>query len=85
MEDESGSVVAEATPDVYARKVFLIIYIIIGETDSVGSQHPEVQLAIGALGSLIKLKRRKMGAVLFNKNLTATLFIGECKYNVSNK
>jgi len=35
MEDESGSIVAEATPDFYVRKVSLIIYIIIGETKSV--------------------------------------------------
>jgi len=39
-------------------------------------EDPEVQLAIGALGSLIKLKRRKMGAVLFNRNLTANLATG---------
>ena len=46
-----------------------------------GSEHPEVQLVIGALGSLIKiLKRTKIGAALFNRNLTASLFIGECTW-----
>jgi len=85
MEDKSGSLTIEATPDFYVRKFAPIIYIIIGETESSGSEDPEVQLAVGALGALIRLRRTKMGAVLFNKNLTATLFIGECKYNVSNK
>ena len=80
MEDKSGSIVIEATPDFYVRKVAPIIYIIIGETESVGSEEPEVQLAIGALGALIKLRRTKMGAFLFNRNLTATLFIGECEW-----
>ena len=80
MEDKSGGIVIEATPDFYVRKVTLIIYIINGETESAGSEEPEVQLAIGELGSLIKLKRTKVGAVLFNRNLTATLFIGECEW-----
>ena len=59
VEDESGSVVAEATPDCYVRKVSLVIYIIIGKTESVDSKHPEVQLTIGALGSLLKLEKKK--------------------------
>ena len=40
-------------------EVSLIIYFVIGETDSVGFQHLEVQLAIGMLGSLLKLKKKK--------------------------
>ena len=80
MEDKSGGIVIEATPDFYVRKVTPIIYIIIGETENAGSEQPEVQLAIGELGSHIKLKRTRMGAVLFNRNLTATLFIGECEW-----
>jgi len=80
MENESGSIVVEAMPDFYARMVSLIIYIITEEAESVGSEHLEVQLAIGALGSLIKLKRTKIGAALFDTNLTASLFVGECTW-----
>jgi len=80
MEDKNGTLTVEATPDFYVQKFAPIVYIIIGETESSGSKDPEVQLAVGTLGAMMRLRRSKMGAVLFFKNLTATMFIGECKW-----
>ena len=57
IEDDNGSLIVEATPDFYTKKLSPVICLITGETQSVGSRQPDVQLAIGALGALFKLRR----------------------------
>ena len=51
----------ESTSDFYIRKQSPIVYLTIGEVESVGCRDLEMQLAIGALGMLAKRKTTKIG------------------------
>ena len=57
-------VTVESTPNFYIWKQSPIVYLTIGEVESVNNRDPEMQLAIGALGMLSKRKMTKIGAVL---------------------
>ena len=73
-------VTVESTPDFYIRKQSPIVYLTMGEVESVNSRDPEMQLAIGALGMLSKRKMTKIGAVLMHRNLDCSIFLGTCTW-----
>ena len=81
MENESGSIAVEATTDSYARMVSLIkIHYHWGDWEY-GLRAPWGTTCDWSVGITHQnLKRTKIGAALFNRNLTASLFIGECTW-----
>jgi len=75
------SVVVDGTPDFCGRSFTsrgVIVYILVGETQSQHSKFPIVQLAMNTLGLALKQESTRMGAVYFSKEpLQGSVFLGE--------
>lgn len=70
----------ESTPDFYIRNQAPLVYLVIGEVESVGSKDPEIQLAIGCLGMLTTRKTTQIGAVLIQRDLKGFVYLGTCRW-----
>ena len=70
----------ESTPDFYTSNQAPLVYLIIGEVESVGSKDPEIQLAIGCLGMLTTRKTTQIGAVLIQRDLKGCVYLGTCRW-----
>ena len=79
--NEDEALCVEGTPDFYVRTTHpfhpKIVYLLIGECESQGSDYPETQLAITTLGHLIDPTNNVIAATLFMKSpLSATVYLG---------
>lgn len=75
----------EALPDFYARTTHpfhpKIVYLLIGECESQGSDYPEMQCAITTLVHLIDPTRNVIAATLFMKTpLSTTVYLGTAEH-----
>ena len=71
----------EATPDFYIRKQSPIVYLTIGEVESIGSVDSEVQLAIGTLGMLARRRTTMISAILMKRNFDCYIYLGSCAWD----
>ena len=75
------SVTIEATPDFYIRNQSPIVYLTIGEVESIGTVDSEVQLAIGTLGMLARRRTTMISAILMNRNFDCYIYLGTCAWD----